>query len=228
MSYPGGKSGAGVYQTIINQIPPHKVYIEAFAGSAAIARFKAPAEETILIDKDSIAIDALILIDKSADWHLIRGDSLEYLKNRRWQGNEFVYCDPPYLLETRSTKSAIYRHEFGTEKQHRSLLSILKTIPAKVMISGYRSALYDDICRKWRVITYRSVTRGGTVATEYLWMNYPEPAILHDYRYLGKNFREREKIKRRQLRWKKRLVMMRPLERAAMLSAMVDVGILPK
>ena len=32
--------------------------------------------------------------------------------------------------------------------------------------------------------------------TEYLWCNYPAPMALHDYRYLGKDFRERERIKR--------------------------------
>ncbi len=28
MAYPGGKNGAGVYQTLINLIPPHEVYID--------------------------------------------------------------------------------------------------------------------------------------------------------------------------------------------------------
>lgn len=31
-SYPGGKSGAGVYQAIINQLPPHSTYVELFLG----------------------------------------------------------------------------------------------------------------------------------------------------------------------------------------------------
>jgi hypothetical protein len=38
MSYPGGKGGSGVYQTIINQQPPHEVYIEPF-----LAAFRAVA-----------------------------------------------------------------------------------------------------------------------------------------------------------------------------------------
>ena len=35
MRYPGGKGGAGVYQTIINNIPPHDTYIETHLGSFA-------------------------------------------------------------------------------------------------------------------------------------------------------------------------------------------------
>ena len=34
MTYPGGKNGAGIYQRIINHMPPHETYIEAFLGSA--------------------------------------------------------------------------------------------------------------------------------------------------------------------------------------------------
>lgn len=36
MSYFGGKAQDGVYQTIINQIPPHQIYIEPFLGGGAI------------------------------------------------------------------------------------------------------------------------------------------------------------------------------------------------
>ena len=40
MTYPGGKNGAGVYQAIICQIPPHQVYVEPFLGSGAVMRLK--------------------------------------------------------------------------------------------------------------------------------------------------------------------------------------------
>jgi hypothetical protein len=43
MSYPGGKNGAGVYKTIVNQIPPHEIYIEPFAGGGAVLLRKRPA-----------------------------------------------------------------------------------------------------------------------------------------------------------------------------------------
>jgi hypothetical protein len=49
-------------------------------------------------------------------------------------------------------------------------------------------------------------------------MNYPEPQTLHDYRYLGENFRERERIKRKQIRWRRRLQDMDSSERYAMFS----------
>lgn len=227
MSYPGGKSGAGVYQTIINQIPPHRVYVEPFAGGAAILRLKKPAIASIAVDIDPAAVENLQRIAPPG-CSVRQGDAISFLKGYPWAGDEFVYCDPPYLMETRSTRSRIYEYEFCTRDDHIHLLSILQSIPAAVMISGYPNALYGDVLLgKWRTIDFFSVTRGGKRARERLWMNYSDPLVLHDYRYLGRSFRERERIKRRQARWKRRLETMDRLERAALISAILDPGRAP-
>lgn len=244
MSYPGGKSAPGVYQTIINLIPPHQVYIEPFLGAGAVLRMKTPAATNIGVDID-LAVIATFRQSHPPNTTLyeifspstpppgqpptaraltlIHGDALAYLASYPWTGSEFVYCDPPYLMEVRSSKRKIYRHEFSSPEQHGQLLSLLKTIQAAVMISGYPSTLYEQMLPDWSTITFCAVTRAGYVATERLWMNYPPPTLLHDYRYLGKNFRERERIKRRQHRWKRRLAMMPPLEKAALLLAIQDL-----
>jgi hypothetical protein len=52
-------------------------------------------------------------------------------------------------------------------------------------------------------------------------MNYPEPMALHDYRYLGRNFRERERIKRKKIRWKNRLSRMPLLERRVLVATLL-------
>ena len=38
MSYPGGKSGAGIYQRLINLIPRHRILIVPFAGHCGVVR----------------------------------------------------------------------------------------------------------------------------------------------------------------------------------------------
>ena len=70
--------------------------------------------------------------------------------------------------------------------------------------------------------TFKSVVRGG-INIEWVWMNYPEPVELHDYRFMGANFRERERIKLRKEKWVSKLKSMPILERQALLSALQSV-----
>jgi hypothetical protein len=102
------------------------------------------------------------------------------------------------------------------------LLAVLKSLPCMVMISGYWSELYAHELKDWRSISFQAMTRGGFPAMEWLWMNYPEPFKLHDYAFLGENFRERERIKRKKMRWTERLKSMPALERFAILSVIEE------
>ena len=146
-------------------------------------------------------------------------DALKFLSNYNYKGNEFVYCDPPYLMETRSSKRKYYKHEMLSKTEHLKLLNLIKTLNCKIMISGYYSELYMDELNNWNYKYFNSVTRSGKIAKEYIWYNYDDPIKLHDYRYLGNNFRERERIKRKKLRWLERLKKMDVLERQAIFSA---------
>jgi len=216
MKYPGGKGASGVYQQLINQIPPHSVYIESHLGGGALMRYKRPAEINIGLDIDPAIAENW---SSTTDIDLICTDAAQYLTNYPFEGDEFIYADPPYLTSTRRSKRAIYKHEY-TQQQHVELLQLLTALPCKVMISGYWSELYEAHLQKWRHITFATRTRSGEQVTESLWMNYPEPEQLHDYRFLGDTFRERERIRRRIERWKDRLETMPPRERNALLYAL--------
>lgn len=216
MAYPGGKAGDGVFQKIINQMPPHRVYIEAFLGGGAVLLKKRPAIFSIGIDVDAEVIEAFAEI-KTYDVELWNTDAVTWLRNYLYKGDELVYADPPYLMSTRSCQQDYYAHEFASEEEHAALLAVLKSLPCYVMLSGYWSDLYARELRDWRHISYLSRTRGSRTAREFLWMNYPEPFELHDYQYLGENFRERERIKRKKGRWAARLASMPALERYAIL-----------
>lgn len=221
MPYPGGKSGSGVYQVIINQMPPHTVYVEPFLGGGGILKLKRPALSSIAIDIDSDAV---------LNWStytipnlkIICTDAISWLANTHLSDDTLVYLDPPYLMETRSSQRQLYKYELPTD-QHIRLLELIQGLTCMVMISGYYSDLYQQYLGDWRTITYSAQTRGGRTATEYLWMNFPLPLELHDYRYLGCNYRERERIKRRQARWKNRLLKMDDQERHAILAAIEEL-----
>lgn len=257
MAYPGGKNGSGVFQTIINLMPPHPVYIEAFLGGGAILRLKRPAALSIGLDLDSAVIarmrdaaggiarngDAVPIVKnvgagsyrqkrragpaphvKSGDtgdrakFRFLRKDALEFLRSYKFTGDELVYCDPPYIHSTR-TRCDLYQFEMS-DAQHVELLRIIRALPCRVMISGYWTKLYAEKLAGWNSTTFQAVTRSGRVATEWLWFNFPVPVALHDYRYLGNNFRERERIKRKKLRWANRLSTMPVLERRALMAVL--------
>ncbi len=221
MTYPGGKNS--VYQKIINLIPPHRVYIEPFMGSAAIARNKRPAQENYLIDLDPEAIRAAAIGKNGGTrWEIICGDALAWLEGYPFKGDEFIYLDPPYVMSSRRQHRPLYRCEL-TDLDHIKLLTLIKNLPCKIMISGYWSDLYGQMLAGWHTETFQAITRGRSMATEWLWMNYPRPVRLHEYSYLGGNFRERERIKRKKQRWVERLKRMDILERQALLDAIDSV-----
>lgn len=218
MKYPGGKGQAGVYQRLINLMPPHQTYIETHLGGGNILEKKRPAHCSIGID-----IDARVITDwtihlahiNRPDIQLLCTDAAAFLSAYPWQGDELVYCDPPYVRATRRG-GKIYRHEY-TDRQHAALLATLRTIPAAVIISGYRCPLYDQHLAGWYRIDYQVTMRRGLKATESLWLNYDPPAALHDHSYLGATYRDRERIKRKQHRWLHRLAALSTPEQLAML-----------
>lgn len=219
MSYPGGKNGAGVYQKIINLMPPHTVYIEPFLGGGAIMRNKKMAWKSIGIDKDQGAINSF-----SGDFSVETqvGCGIEFLEGYDYKGGELIYCDPPYPHETRS-KANLYSYEMD-DLDHLRLLKAIKNLPCKVMISSYYTDLYAHELNGWSYIEFEAMTRGG-LRTESLWFNFETPVALHDYDYLGEGFRERERIKRKKQRWVKKFQSLPLLEQQALLAAIGDAGI---
>lgn len=220
-AYTGGKGGPGIFQAIINQMPPHRVYVEAFLGAGSVLRHKRPAESTIAIERDGHVLATRWRGNEIPGLELIEADAIHWLNVRRWRGDELVYADPPYLMETRRTQKGYYRHELSTA-DHRRLLRVLKALPVPVLVSGYWSELYACELQDWRSISFTAWTRRGQPAIEWLWMNFPEPQTLHDYQHLGRGFREREKLTRQRRRWRARLARMTPLQRGALLWAIQE------
>jgi DNA adenine methylase len=84
----------------------------------------------------------------------------------------FIYCDPPYVLSTRSKR--IYKCEM-TNDDHVELLKALINHPGPVMISGYQNDIYENLLQGWYKETNKSFCEKGKAATEVIWMNYEPP-----------------------------------------------------
>lgn len=220
MSYPGGKNGNGVYQRLINMIPPHAVYVEPFLGAGAIMLAKRPAKVNIGLDKDAQVVE---MWKKKRGVLVYEGDAMEWLERgmmrllRLEKADTFIYVDPPYLPETLRTYPR-YKYNM-TAEEHERLLRLIVELPCMVMISGYISRMYSEYLHNWEMDQYTAVTRGGPVV-ETCWMNYPKPEVLHEYTYAGGNYRERERILKKKKRWCRKLRAMPAMERNAIMDAL--------
>jgi DNA adenine methylase len=217
--YNGGKNGAGVYQTIINQMPPHEIYIEAFLGSGAIMRQKKPAKRNIGIEINQKAVTRFWQ-DPGGGIEVIQDCAIAYIRQikRTISKQALIYADPPYPLFARAgLNSRLYDYEL-TDQQHIEFLGHAKELPCMICISSYPNELYDKILKGWRILDFTAQTRKGT-ATERLYMNYPEPKKLHDYSYLGCDRTDRQRIKAKIHRQVAGLLKLPVLEREAILEA---------
>jgi DNA adenine methylase len=154
-------------------------------------------------------------------FRFLRGDALTFLASYPFTPDDLVYCDPPYLAGTLSSR-ARYRHVL-TDEQHSELLSTIGELPCRVMISGYWSELYAGGLRRWNSIRYQAMTRGG-MAEEWCWFNFEPPTALHDYRYLGETAHQRQDLKRMVASWTGKLEKMPPLKKQALLAAIASIG----
>jgi DNA adenine methylase len=216
--YFGSKATSGLCQAIIALMPPHDTYIESHLGGGAIMKRKAPALRNIGIDLNRRAL---------AKFHcpypveLVHGCAHRLLAEYAYRGRELIYCDPPYLKHTRSSAR---RYRFDYEEQdHVALLEVLKRLPCQVILSGYPSALYEERLAGWRSLELQVMNQAGVV-TEKLWFNFSADR-LHWARYAGKNFTDRQCIKRKAARWARRYEAMPPGERLAVLAAMMAVEV---
>ena len=235
--YLGGKSQDGVYQKIINQIPPHNTYTEPFLGMGGIIRNKRPAKSNLGIDLNTETIAQFKTVNQFVE--VINSCGIDYLKdlldlskikpvlsdavnfeNVYDLSDQFIYCDPPYLPETR-TSNAKYKHEL-TFNDHIELLHILKQLPCDIAISTYPNDLYKQMLKDWRIFEYTSVASNGEVRNEWLMCNYPEPVFLHDDQYIGVNNEKRRDIKKRINRNKQKILNWHTLQRVRFINELLN------
>lgn len=210
MHYPGGK--AKTFHHVVNLIPPHRVYIEPFLGLGSVMKAKRRAEIEFGIDLDERALKMSDLNNISVQ--LIHDDGIQFLENYPFEGHEVVYCDPPYHPKTRK-RDRVYRCDLG-EDDHIRFLDLVTQLNARVIISGYSNDVYRQYLCDWNLYTYSAKAHDG-LREECLWYNFPSPSQLHDYRFLGSNFRERQTIRRRVERMKCRLGELTSQERSLLL-----------
>jgi hypothetical protein len=226
VNFTGSKGGSGVAQWLISLMPPHTAYVEAFLGKGVVMSQKRPALLNIGIEIDLGVLDNFSR-RQTESTVIVKGDALAMLPALKTEPTWLIYADPPYLSSTRSCQRAYYRHELLTVVDHSRLLSVLTGLQCMVMLSGYWSELYArslTVENGWRHSSFWTVNRGGKRVQEFCWMNFPAPARLHDARFAGDNFTDRQRIKRKVARWTNRFAAMPAGEKTAILDALSICG----
>ena len=216
MGYFGSKATSGLCQSIISMMPPHSTYIETHLGGGAVMKRKPPALRNVGIDRDDRALEQF---ECGYPVELVHGCAHRFIAEYEFLGSELIYADPPYLTSTR-TSNRRYRFDYK-KADHVELLELLKGVPCQVMVSGYPSALYDQQLDEWERVELQVMNRGG-VRTEKVWMNFTIGRV-HWASFAGKNFTDRQRIKRKAASWGRRYQALPPAERVAVLAALMAV-----
>lgn len=224
-NYPGAKSGSGIIQWLINNIPYHLRYYELFAGSAQLYRAKTKAKLSVLADIDQNVVVRLVNETKIIECpgnKIITGSFFDVIKDINFQaGVDFIYLDPPYPKSSRRSERPIYNHEMLEDSEHEKLLKLILKLEANVMISTRQNELYDIYLKNWRKKTFDTRGRHGT-ETEVIYMNYPEPQLLHQYDYLGNDYIDRQRIKRKVVRFYKKIQLLPSLEKHLFIQELIN------
>lgn len=221
MAWLGQKTNAGLWQAILSLMPAHDTFIDLFAGSGEISRRKPLAKFNYLVDIDPAAP---ALKRTWQNFSVVNSDWLKFFESFRpvdWS-RTLIYADPPYVHSTRGKRHR-YKHEF-TDAQHVELLTVLRCCPALVILSGFPSEMYDHHLFGWNSIDMQVMTRGG-VRTEKLWFNYPASQAGQFWAaHAGKDYIDRQRIKRKVERWRRRFAAVSSSERLALLSGLLQAA----
>jgi site-specific DNA-adenine methylase len=221
-NYYGNKANNGILQALINVIPPHDGYAELYLGSGGLLANKLPA--TINLGNDinpliSYSWKQLYSSEKSFRFTCL--PALSVLRHLELSPISWlIYLDPPYLKESRRAVTDLYVYEME-KPGHIDLLNYVLNSKLKIIISGYASKLYSEALHNWNLKSVCTSVH-GKAAVERLWFNFQVPIALHDYRCLGKNFTDRQRIKRKVQRWKASFDSLPVLEQKLMLEVLTD------
>jgi hypothetical protein len=216
-NYPGSCTASGELQKIISSIPRCDRFIEGMAGSGIVSMTVKGAAGIVVNDIDPSAINKIRL-------PVGNKENLSYedlIDKYDYAGPKTVFFfDPPYLLESRSSKKMLYNFNWD-KKDHQKFIAKALTVKSNCIILHYPCPLYDKAFKTWRKLCYRSMTHGG-VRVKCLYMNFKQPALLLDHRFVGKDYTDRQRIKRKVESLINRLNNLDGQERAAILSAVID------
>ncbi len=116
------------------------------------------------------------IIERLRTVQIIRRPAIDVIGT--WDSRDtLIYCDPPYVPQTRHEGSReVYGCEM-TEADHRELANVLNKCRSRVALSGYPSELYRELYCSWRQVEFDIANhaaggRSKSRKKETLWLNW--------------------------------------------------------
>ena len=200
--YPGNKAIQGILQKIVNEIPRCDVFRELMAGSAAVSSALAVPDENVHLNEKSEKVFQDLRFKYPS--RIVTNDCaisiITFLPDKP-KREEMIFLDPPYRLHTRPHSQKLYEHEMSDDDHVQLLSAVLaKGENYKFMIIHPDDEMYNTMLASWRKVPVKIRYRNKT-SLEVLYMNYPAPEVLQDYKFLGDGCHDRQRIKRKGDRW---------------------------
>ena len=191
MKYIGNKNIPGVLELLVNNLPKSQRYFSLFFGSGGFETSKYTDDAYFICsdkNKDCKKYESNTAVLEYFDYQYLIDDFV-------FTADDFVFADPPYTFSSRRSCRKYYKYEFD-DNDHLKFLNSMRCLNAKIMITHPKCKKYNDILKNWIKIPFEYQTRKG-IFKDCLWMNYRTSDIeLLNYDALGKNFIDRQAIKR--------------------------------
>ena len=197
----------GVWQRLINEIPPHDTFVALCMGKSKVLEKIRPATHTLGVDTSAFILDLIqqTVTDRSIELH--KDSCIRFLKSYRWNPDSryVIFIDPPSLAQP-------------SDFPHMELLGLLASLQGQFpnlyfLVYHPDNPIYNEVLSGWRKVTFSQ--RMGTHA-----IYASQPIVkgrLHDYRYVGNNWQDRDALKKAVTRWVNTFTGMVEAEREAML-----------
>jgi DNA adenine methylase len=117
-----------------------------------------------------------VIVERLRTVQILSRPAIEVIE--KWDSPDtLIYCDPPYVHETRAFGSTdLYGVELSAD-DHRELAKVLHACKSKVVLSGYPSPLYQELYGEWRTVKIEVSNHAATAESksrmeEVLWLNW--------------------------------------------------------
>lgn len=144
----------------------------AISRDGFMGRRKAQGGQTPAVDWAKWPDVVPALVERLQGVIIENRSAIEVMQTAGNYPDALTYLDPPYVHSTRRRvgKGRGYRFEM-TDQEHEELAEAAHGLAGYVLVSGYRSPLYERLYHDWTCVERHHVAQEAVKSIEVLWIN---------------------------------------------------------